>query len=225
MATLPEVLSSQVGRKLVNGLTGFALFLFIIIHLAGNLAYFAGQEAINTYSYTLHQLGPLLWIARLGLLAFFIFHAYTGIKVYLGKRKARPENYKAYKTRGGKSMQTWSSRSMMITGALLLIFVVLHIQTFALADFDKVVHNGVEMNDVYAHMTAVFSELHYVVFYVIIMFMLGMHLRHGVWSSLQSLGLMSPRFSKTIHNIALVFGVVLAAGFIALPVIIYLSNM
>lgn len=225
MATISEVMSTQVGKKLINGITGFLLFLFIIIHLMGNLSYFAGAETLNRYSYTLHELGPLLWIARLGLIAFFLFHIYSGLQVYWSKKKARPDNYKAYKTRGGQSLQTWSSRSMALTGILLLIFIVFHLQTFALADMGTAVHGGTEMTDVYGQMTMVFSQLHYVVFYVLVMVLLGMHLRHGVWSSLQSLGLMSPRFTKRIHGISLVIGVILAAGFIALPIFIYLSQI
>lgn len=225
MASISAVMSSQVGKKLINGITGFGLFLFIIIHLVGNLAYFAGPETINRYSYTLHELGPLLWVARLGLLAFFLFHIVTGIQVYLSKKKARPEDYKSYKSRGGQSMQTWSSRSMAITGVLLLVFVVLHLQTFALADMGEVTYAGTTMTDVYSQMTYVFSQLHYVIFYVVIMVLLGMHLRHGVWSSLQSLGLITQNSSKTIHTISLFAGLLLAAGFIALPVIIYLQNL
>lgn len=221
MSKAATFLSSQVGRKVATGITGLGLVLFIIVHLLGNLSYYAGADAINTYSYTLHQLGPLLWVVRLGLLAFFLYHAWLGISIWLGKRAARPEKYVVHATKGHPSRQNWSSRSMIITGILLLLFVVSHLNTFAFHDFEKTVVNGVEMNDVHQRLTEVFQSPVYTVYYIAIMVLLGMHMRHGVWSAFQSLGWMSRKTNPLIYSAAYVVAVVVAIGFIGLPLTIF----
>ena len=221
MSKAATFLNSQVGRKIATGVTGFGLVLFIIVHLLGNLAYFAGPEAINTYSHTLHQLGPLLWIVRLGLLLFFVYHAWLGISIWLERRRARPEKYEMYASRGGASRQSWSSSSMILTGILLLLFVFTHLNTFAFHDFEKIIHGGVEMHDVHARLSEVFAQPLYTVYYVVIMVLLGMHLRHGVWSAFQSLGWMSRKTNPVIYTIAFVLALIIAAGFIGLPLSIF----
>ncbi len=221
MSKAATFLKSQVGRKIATGVTGIGLVLFIIVHLLGNLAYFAGPEAINTYSYTLHQMGPILWVVRLGLLAFFVYHVWLGISIWLEKRRARPEGYSVYASRGGASRQNWSSRSMVVTGILLLIFVFTHLYTFAFHDFATAIHDGVEMHDVHQRLTEVFQNPVYTIYYVVIMVLLGMHLRHGVWSAFQSLGWMSRKSNPIIYSIAFVLAVIIALGFIGLPISIY----
>lgn len=221
MSKAATFLKSQVGRKIATGVTGLGLVLFIIVHLLGNLAYFAGPEAINTYSYTLHQLGPILWIVRLGLLIFFLYHAWLGISIWLEKRRARPEGYEVYASRGGASRQSWSSSSMIATGILLLLFVITHLNTFAFHDFAYIEHGGVQMHDVHERLTEVFAQPLYTVYYVAIMILLGMHLRHGIWSAFQSLGWMSRNTNPVIYSVAFVLAVIIAIGFIGLPVSIY----
>ncbi len=221
MSKAAAFLNSQVGRKIATGVTGIGLVLFIVVHLFGNLAYFAGPEAINTYSYTLHQMGPLLWIVRLGLLLFFLYHAWLGVSIWLDSRRASPEGYKVRATRGEPSRQNWSSRSMILTGVLLFLFVITHLNTFAFHDFQITVIGGVEMHDVHQRLTEVFQSPLYTIYYVAIMVLLGMHLRHGIWSAFQSLGWMSRKSNPVIYSIAFFVAVLIAIGFIGLPVTIY----
>ncbi|MEX0680264.1 MAG: succinate dehydrogenase cytochrome b subunit [Balneolales bacterium] len=223
MSKAATFLNSQVGRKIATGVTGLGLVLFIIIHLIGNLSYYAGPEAMNTYSYTLHQMGPLLWIVRLGLLAFFLYHVWLGISIWMGRRKARPEAYEVYASRGGVSRQSWSARSMILTGILLFLFVITHLNTFAFHDFQTVMTGGLAMHDVHQRMTEVFQKPLYTIYYVAIMVLLGMHLRHGVWSAFQSLGWMSRKSNPVIYGIAFLLAFIIAIGFIGLPISIYLG--
>ena len=127
MPSLLKAATSQVGRKFLTGLTGIFLFLFIVFHLSGNLSIFGGPDAMNRYSMFLHDLGPLLWIARVGLLVVFTVHAWIGISIWINKRRARPQKYEVYSSKGGPSKQSLSSRSMAFTGVVLLVFVVIHI--------------------------------------------------------------------------------------------------
>src|SRR6056297_1824517 len=147
MPSLLKAASSQVGRKILTGLTGIFLFIFIVFHLSGNLAIFGDADAMNRYSMFLHSLGPLLWIARIGLLLAFLIHAWIGISIWWNKRKARPQKYEVYSSKGGPSKQSISSRSMAFTGIVLLIFVIIHLDTFALGDTETVMINGQEASD------------------------------------------------------------------------------
>ena len=108
-----SILFSQVGRKILTGITGLGLVIFVLVHMTGNLSYFTGNDAYNAYSHFLMSLGPLLYVIEAGLLFFILLHAYLGISIFLGKRRARPEPYRRYRSVGGPSKQTISSRSMI----------------------------------------------------------------------------------------------------------------
>ena len=100
----------------MTGITGIALMLFLVVHLAGNYAIFASAEAFNIYTQKLESLGILLYIAEAGLLFFVLYHSYLGISIWFGKRKARSSGYEEYKSRGGASRQNLASRSMILSG-------------------------------------------------------------------------------------------------------------
>jgi len=110
---------------------------------------------------------------------------------------------------------------MVLTGILLFLFVITHLNTFAFHDFATITYGGVEMHDVHARLTEVFLQPLYTVYYVVIMVLLGMHLRHGVWSAFQSLGWMSRKTNPIIYSIAFVLALIIAIGFIGLPLSIY----
>ncbi len=224
MPSLIEAFQSQVGRKILTGLTGFLLVFFIIFHLAGNLAIFGDPNAMNSYSQFLHDLGPLLWVARIGLLLIFVIHAYIGISIWFNKRKARPQQYKVYSSKGGPSKQGLSSRSMAFTGIVLLIFVVVHINTFALGDMDTVMLDGRATHDVKTLVIDTFQNPIYAFGYTIVMILLGAHLGHGIWSAFTSLTLRSKKASATIYTIGVVVAVLLAIGFLFIPLYIYFGG-
>lgn len=121
---------SPIGKKIITGLTGLGLTIFVIVHMTGNLSYFGGEGSYNLYSEFLIGMGPLFYLVEIGLLALFVFHIITGIQIYLGKRKARKVGYEKYKSSGKPSMQSLSSRTMIVTGLVLLVFLVLHLWTF-----------------------------------------------------------------------------------------------
>ena len=130
-----KLFTSQVGKKLLTGITGLGLTLFVLAHMAGNLSYFVGHEAYNAYAHKLMSLGPLFYLIELVLLAFFVFHIVLGINIFLGKRAARKQGYKRYKTVGGASRQSLSSRSMIITGITLAVFLVFHLISFKYGEY------------------------------------------------------------------------------------------
>lgn len=224
MSKLFTALTSQVGRKYLTGLTGVLLILFVIVHLTGNLKIFGDVHAMNEYSHFLHELGPLLWIARIGLVVIFAAHIYIGLSIWLNKRKARPQKYEVYSSKGGPSRQTLSSRSMAFTGVVLMIFIIFHLRTFAFGDAVEVNVNGVMMEDYKTLILDTFQSPLYAFGYTFVMLLLGVHLGHGFWSAFISLGFSGKKATATLYTAGTIFAVVLAFGFLFIPLYIYFGG-
>lgn len=225
MSKTQKIFTSQVGRKWITGITGLGLLLFIIVHLLGNLTYFGGHEAMNRYSHYLHENAWLLYTAELGLLAFFAFHIWIGLSIWWRKRKARPEDYETYSVKGRPSRQGWSARSMAITGVVLLVFVIIHLQTFKWGPAYEVTYDGETMRNIALLVEETFQSAVYTFGYVAVMILLGMHLRHGIWSSFQSLGSVSLGTSRLFHGLSWTLGFLIAIGFSIVPLYIYFSAL
>lgn len=215
---------SSVGKKFVTGLTGLILVLFLIGHLIGNLLIFVGPDAFNGYAYFLeHALhGGLIYIAEAGLIVFFGLHIVAGISVALKKKAARTTPYIKVADAGGKSRKSVSSRSMIITGLIILVFVVIHIKMFKYGEMEMVTVHGQEMKDLFTLVVTCFKSPLISLFYTAVMVLLGLHLRHGVWSAFQSLGVSNPRFTGAIYVGGIALAVLLALGFLLFPVIVLL---
>ncbi|MDZ4699610.1 MAG: succinate dehydrogenase cytochrome b subunit [Rhodothermales bacterium] len=219
-----SLFSSPVGKKILTGITGLGLILFVLMHVSGNLSYFNSSDAYNSYSHFLLSLGPLLYVVELGLVAFFAVHAVLGIRIYLGKRRARTHGYKSYASRGKPSMQTFSSRSMIVTGILLLLFLFIHIKTFKYGTYYETVVDGVPMRDLARLLTETFQSPVYTFGYVAIMVLLGVHLRHGFWSAFQSLGAMNPRLTPVVYGLGVLIALYITIGFLVLPLWIFFTG-
>lgn len=242
MYSLVTAFQNSVGRKILTGVTGIALTLFLVAHLSANLTLFSidlqnmdPDNAFNRYALFLKDLGWLLYIVEFGLLAIFLIHAYLGVAIYLRKRKARPEAYEKYKTRGGPSKQGYSARTMIITGTVLFLFVGMHLKTFKFGpgwneepEYTTVIMQDgkeVPMRDLSKLTVEVFQNEVYVVVYMAIMLLLAFHLRHGVWSALQSLGANNKKMTPVLYTAAGIIGVLIALGFFVLPIWIYLMTL
>lgn len=226
MLPITKALSSSVGKKLVMALTGLALVGFVITHLLGNLSlYKRDGTTFNLYAEGLASFGWLLYAAEIGLLAMFVVHILMAFVIKKGHRDARPSGYKALRTKGGQTLSNVSSRNMIITGLILLGFLVLHITQFKYGpsvDAGYVVTiNGVEMRDLHRLVHETFGNPLYVAIYVGAMLMLFYHLRHGFWSAFQSLGAMNARLTKPVYALGVLIALVLAAGFLFIPIWIY----
>lgn len=208
----------------MTGLTGLGLTFFVITHMLGNLTYFQGSEAYNAYTEFLASLGMLLYVIEAGLALFFIFHIVLGINIYLNKRKARKVNYKQFKTVGGASRQSLSSRSMIISGIILMVFLVLHLWTFKFGTYYETTLDGEPVRDLARLVTEKFQSPWYAFGYVGMMLLLSLHLRHGIWSALQSLGAMTPRLTPLIYTVGAIIGLLIAAGFFVLPLWIFFTG-
>lgn len=223
--TQPAILQfyfSPIGKKLITGVTGLGLATFVLVHMVGNLLLFAGHDAYNAYAYHLESLGPLLWTVEGILTAVFVIHAIAGIHIYWGKRRARPEAYATYRSKGEPSLQSFSSRTMIMTGTVLATFLVVHLLNFKLGYRYTTMLDGEVVRDLARLVIEKFQQPVYALSYSGVMVLLGLHLRHGIWSALQSLGTMATPVRLSLYGLSLGLGVAIAAGFIALPLAIYL---
>jgi succinate dehydrogenase / fumarate reductase cytochrome b subunit len=224
----PAFLRTSVGQKLLTALTGVALVGFIIMHLLGNLTLLApDSEPFNLYAHSLDRLGPLKIVAEIGLVVLFGLHIVNGILLKLDHKRARPTGYGfAPKSKGGPSYSNFSSRNMVVSGSILLFFLVLHIVQFrfgpSIAEgYTTVLESGAEVRDLHRLVVETFSSPLMVAIYIAVTLFLGSHLRHGFWSMFQSLGLMKQSRSNAIYTAGLILGAVLALGFLILPVILF----
>jgi succinate dehydrogenase / fumarate reductase cytochrome b subunit len=219
---------STVGRKILLAVTGLCLFGFIIVHLVGNLFLLVGPEAFNAYAHKLMSLGPLLYLAEGLLLAIFLGHIVTAITVTWSNWKARPDRYEKSTNQGDPSRMTFSSRTMIWTGLVLLVFLIVHLITFkygpGVEEGYVTMLGGEQVRDLYRLVTEWFSNGLYVGYYVVSMGLLGFHLRHGFWSAIQSLGGFHPKLTPVAYGFGVFAAVVLAVGFLALPIWFYLGG-
>ena len=213
--------TSPIGKKIITGITGLGLSLFVLFHMVGNLTLFAGTKAYNQFAHFLESLGVLLYAVEFVLLGLAIFHVVVGITIRLNTLKARPVGYSQLKSAGSPSKQSVSSRSMLITGAILLGFLILHLSTFKFGTYYSTTVSGVEMRDLSSLVIEKFRNPIYAFGYAGVMVMLGFHLRHGIWSAWQSIGVLNSKISPGVYAIALILAALIAIGFIALPLSVY----
>jgi succinate dehydrogenase / fumarate reductase cytochrome b subunit len=206
---------AAIGKHFVMGVTGLIGIGFVIGHMAGNLLMFRGPDAINAYSHFLKSTGELLWIVRLVLIGAVILHVIAAVQLTIQNRAARPIGYVERKPQ----VSTLASRTMRWGGALLLLFIVLHILHFTTGTIRPA---GVfSETDVYANVIASFRLWWVTLFYVISMIALGLHLYHGAWSSVRSLGYAHPSKDPLHRQIALGVAVIVWLGFTAIPVAVF----
>lgn len=210
------MLQSPIGKKVLTGLTGIGLVTFVVVHLLGNLTLFFSASAYNQIAYVIEQLGPVTYLVELVLLAIALLHICIGTQIYIGKRKARPVAYAEYESAGEPSRQSLSSRTMIFSGLLLGVFLVSHLATFKFGTYYAI--PGTARRDLSRLVFETFHQPIYTASYVVAMSLLGLHLRHGLWSALQSLGVAT---KPTTYVASAVIGGAIALGFVGLPLAIY----
>lgn len=214
---LAKFLTSPVGRKVLMALTGLLLGGFLVAHLAGNLLIFLGADAFNEYSHGLLS-NPLIYVAEAGLVLLFVAHFVSGILLYRQNQLARPQAYDMTEPAGHTSRKTLASTTMIFSGLFLLVFVPLHLKTFKFgAHYETAAAEPIR--DLHRLVLEVFANPLYVLFYVVAMVIVGFHLYHGVGSGFQSLGL---DYRKGLLAFGRGFAVVIAGGFLLIPIFLFL---
>lgn len=218
---LRSLLGSSVGKKILTGITGLAMAVFVLEHMLGNLQFLVNDHAYNAYAHFLINLGPALWVVEIIFLLFLVIHMVLGVTIWLEKRRARGTGYLKFESAGEPSRQTISSRSMILTGAILGIFLVIHLTSFKYGSYYEVTVDGVVMRDLARLMREKFSHPGYAFGYPALVVLLAVHLRHGIWSAFQSLGAMRPTLTPLVYAIGGLFGLGIALGFLIVPLAIY----
>jgi len=213
---------SSIGKKWVVALTGLVLVAYVLGHLAGNLQIFLPDKGrINAYGAFLHSLGPLLWAIRAFLLACLVAHIVVTIQLAIENRRARPQGYEGTHYRKA----SWAGRSMVMSGLIVLCFVVFHILHFTadvvrpdFANLREPLPGGGERHDVYRMVVEGFQQPAASCFYIVGMILLCMHLSHGFGSLVQTLGLNSGRLAPWLVNGGRALAVIICIGYIAIPI-------
>jgi len=215
-APVPKFLLSSIGRKLIAAITGLGLLGFLLGHLAGNLQMFVGQDAVNAYAVALKNLGPILLVLRGGILAMALLHIVITLKIALENKAARPEAYAA----SGRVQSRAATRSMTLTGLVLLAFVLYHLAhfTWGLTHPEHAeLHDAMGRHDVYSMVVMGFQQPLVAGLYVVAMVLLGLHLAHAGSSVFQTLGFKDARTCAVMSRLGPALGIVLAAGYISIP--------
>jgi succinate dehydrogenase / fumarate reductase cytochrome b subunit len=209
--------SSSVGRKWIVGLTGVALVGFVTGHMVGNLQIFLGQEAINKYAAALQSLGELLWLIRFGLLAVVVAHIWFTIQLTRENRRARPVKYAVR----GFEKSTVASRTMIVSGLILLCFIIFHLLHFTAHKVDPTYAtwlDGKGRHDVHRMMIAGFKNVWASGFYLLGVFLLCQHMSHGIVSCAQTLGVKTNNLASFWAKLAPVWAWGVFVGYAAIPV-------
>ena len=195
---LGHILTS-LGSKVLIALSGLALAGFVVFHMLGNLQVFEGPEALNAYAAFLRDMPMALWGARLTLLAIVAVHIGLSVRLAIQNRRARPVGYVTHRYRRA----SLASRTMAITGSLLVLFIVFHLLHLTAGWLDPSMHNRLDIRgqrDVFGNVVHAFQNPVLVVIYLVGQVVLGLHLSHALSSSLQSLGMEHPMLDRLFRG-------------------------
>lgn len=224
-----KFLTSSIGQKLIMSLTGLFLIVFLLVHLLGNFQLLIpdGGEAFNIYAKFMTT-NPLIKFTSYGLYSFILLHAIQGWLLWAKNRKARGGERYAVQTTRATGTKAGLAKNMGALGTVVAIFLVIHMAQFwfkmKTGDLPMQVYDGVEMADLHSTVKAAFTNIWFVLFYVISMLFVGMHLMHGFQSAFQSLGLNHKKYTPFIKFLGNAYAILIPLGFAAIPIIFFVTN-
>lgn len=209
---------STVALKLLMAISGLVFIGFVLLHMYGNLKAFGGHDSFNEYAHHLRTFGEpmlpyegLLWVIRIALIVSLVAHVGAAAALASRASRARSQKYVVKRNRGS----ALSSRTMRWGGVALLVFIIWHLINFTIG---KVNPSGGDTNDPFNLMVDTFDLWWMTIIYLLAMIALGMHLHHGTWSAMQTLGLTNTATSRRNAKVAgWVVAVVIAGGFSLVP--------
>lgn len=212
---------STIALKILMAGSGIVFIVFVLMHMYGNLQAFAGHDAFNEYAEHLRTFGEpmlpysgMLWVLRAVLIVSLVVHVACGLTLWRRAKRARTIKYVMKKNKHS----TWASHLMRWGGLTLLLFLVWHLLNFTIG---KVNPSGGATNDPYNLLVDTFDVWWLTLIYLFAMAMLGAHLHHGIWSSLQTLGLTNNEHARTrAKRFGLGLAVVITGGFMLVPIFV-----
>jgi succinate dehydrogenase / fumarate reductase cytochrome b subunit len=213
---------STIALKILMAVSGIIFIGYVLLHMYGNLKAFSGHDAYNEYAEHLRALGEpmlpragFLWILRVVLIVALVVHVAAAYALWRRARRARTVKYVMKKNRHS----TQASRLMRWGGLTLLLFIVWHLLNFTVGKVN--VKNPGVTNDPYNLLVDSFDTWWLTLIYLFAMAMLGAHLHHGIWSSLQTLGLTNTEGSRTrAKRFGFTLAVIIAGGFSLVPIFV-----
>jgi succinate dehydrogenase / fumarate reductase, cytochrome b subunit len=213
---------SSIGKKYVVAVTALVLILYVLGHLLGNLQIYLGPDKINRYAEFLHELGPILWLVRVILIVAFVTHIVATIQLARENRLAKPQKYAV----AGYQRSTRASRTMIVSGLIVLCFVIYHLLQFTLLVTDpefRQLHDSLGRHDVYRMLILGFRHPLVSLFYVVGLFLLTSHLSHGFASVMQTLGINNRKIANFVSIGGQALAWVIFAGYVSIPLTILLG--
>ncbi|SOE01316.1 succinate dehydrogenase subunit C [Blastococcus haudaquaticus] len=208
--------TNSVVKKVVMAVSGIVMLLYLVAHVVGNLKVFAGRDSFNSYSEWIRTVGEpavphqtVLTIVRIVLVVAVVAHFWAAVSLWRQAKKARPQAYVTKKS----VAQSYASRTMRWGGVIVLLFIIWHILDLTVGAVNP---DGTDSTP-YDRLVASFQNPFITAFYVVALILLGMHLRHGIWSVTQTLGQSNRRRERTVNAFALVFSTLLIGGFLLVP--------
>jgi succinate dehydrogenase / fumarate reductase cytochrome b subunit len=217
MNILLRAYQSSLGKKYLMAISGLLLFLFVIVHMLGNLQVYLGPEVMNNYAHFLKSKPGLLWSARTGLFIVAVVHITTALQLAAENRSARPIKYSYGKPTGA----TFASRTIVVSGLILFAFIVYHLLHFTLGvtnpEFMSL-RDAEGHHDVYRMTVIGFQSPWVSAFYIFSMALLLLHLSHGVGSLFQSLGLRNNRNVNAVLTFSRIAAALIFIGNCSIPI-------
>ncbi|MBN2528574.1 MAG: succinate dehydrogenase cytochrome b subunit [Deltaproteobacteria bacterium] len=211
-------LGTSIGKKVVMAASGFIIFGFVVVHIMGNLQLFLGAKVLNDYAAFLQGLGPVKWAARLALLLSVLVHLASAFLVTLQSWQARPQKYAVQKYQA----TSYAARTMWLGGPIIGLFVIYHLLHFTTGHLHPVQGGFIPDADggmnVYNNVVLGFQDPLASGIYIFTMLLIGLHLYHGLWSMMQSVGLNHPRYNHLRKGFAVLFALFVAGAGISLPI-------
>ena len=224
MGTNAGLFSSSLGKKYLMAITGLFLCSFLIIHFLGNIALFTNPVQFNEYTRFMSS-NPIIRVMEIVLVLGFLTHIIDALILTRANKKAQPVKYAM-----NKNKSSWYSRNMGLTGTIILVFLILHLQSFWYEyKFGEVLmtvdSNGNEIKDMFTIVKTAFSEWWYSAIYILAMILLGSHLNHGFQSAFQSVGLRHKKYTPTIKMLGVGFSISITIGFISFPIYFFIIQL
>jgi succinate dehydrogenase / fumarate reductase cytochrome b subunit len=199
-----------IGKKAVMAVSGFVLAGFVVAHLLGNLQIFLGPDRFNGYARALKSLPELLWAVRITLLVSVVLHIWSSIQLAVVKSEARPLGY----VRSKSIASSYASRTMYMSGPIIAVFIIYHLMQFTFG----VGGTAYLESDPYGNVIHGFRVPAISLFYILAMGLLCLHLRHGLSSMVQTLGLHHPRYTPGLRALAVIVATLIFFGFVSIPI-------
>ena len=213
--------SSSIGLKQLVGATGLALCGFLVTHMAANFLILVGPDAFNMYAHKLTS-NPLIYVAEAALAGIFLMHLGLAMRLAFENKAARPERY-AVKRATGRGT-TFASRTMPLTGVLILIFLIVHLLNLKFGTYFETELDGMVVRDLYKTTMQYFADPMHTALYVFMMIVVGIHTSHGFGSAFQSLGLNHPKYNPLIKLSTKLYGLIIAVGFSGIAIWSFLQG-